>query len=383
MRQLRRTKNRRLGLLALVKILAHADALATPILPPQPPTPQRENSVLLILGLGRVGLEVAHQAASCFCDIFGTIRSEGDFHENNNDNNNNHPNPETTTSDGDGFVRRVPFHNTEYLAILSQTCTHLLVTVPPSSPGKSKSEADSSAFLDSVFDAVTESLPRSSWIGVISTTGVYGNHDGSWVTEESPCRSSSSTAARYLDYEQAWKDRARQHNVRLTIFRCSGIYGPTQSALHTVFRSGVASPSMEMNNPPSDITNRIHVSDLAAAVVASMKIMNGEWNDIPTKRILTDDNQCTIYNLSDDLPASRLQIMTYAKELLQSVNANVPIASNVVHSGGRAQRRTTDQKRVCNDKMKKDLFHDTAMKYPTYKEGLGAILHERTNPWWD
>ena len=323
-----------------------------------------------------MGLEVANQASACCCfrEIAGTVRSEFELYENDQQLK-----PDTTSSDM-GFVRRVPFHDVEYLAELSQTCTHLLVTVPPSST--SKLEADSSVFLDSVFDAVTEALPTSSWVGVLSTTGVYGNHDGSWVTEESECKSSTGTAARYVEYEQAWKDRARKNSVRLTIFRCSGIYGPTRSALHTVYRSGVAAPSIESNYTPDDITNRIHVSDLAAAVIASMMMMEGEWSSA-NKRLPTEDNKCSIYNLSDDLPASRFEVMAYAKELFRSVHVTVPAASKVMASGGRAQRRSTDKKRVSNDKMKKYLFRNTAMTYPTYKEGLGSILHDRTNPWWD
>jgi hypothetical protein len=41
--------------------------------------------------------------------------------------------------------------------------------------------------LDDVLESMDRYFPRNSWIGLISTAGVYRNHQGAWVTKESAC----------------------------------------------------------------------------------------------------------------------------------------------------------------------------------------------------
>jgi len=334
----------------------------------------QKNKELLILGLGRVGLEVANQASetNCFGAITGTVRS------------NTESLLKDDLVDADCRIRRVPFHEIDTILQTARSCTHLLVTVPP--PPESNESKETTRLLDQVFDSVTEMLPNddNSWIGIISTTGVYGNHNGAWVTEESPCLAvkSGTSARRYIDYEMEWANRAQRNNQRrLCIFRCAGIYGPKQSALHTVFKNGSQSVNTNVASAAKgsdDVTNRIHVVDLAAAVVASMM----QAVHPPSPSTDSSSHACTIYNLSDDLPASRTEVMGHATDLLQSVGATIPEPQKTTSpTSSRARRRQTDQKRVRNKRMK-DLLDDNPLKYPTYREGLAAILQDRTNPWW-
>lgn len=311
---------------------------------------------LLILGLGRVGLEVARQAlvaTKTFGRICGTVRRRhGD--------------------DVCGIARILLLENNmDEIRKTARSCSHILITIPPS-----KDEAESIA-TECTFQSIVEELPVSCWIGILSTTGVYGNHNGTWVSEETACDPASSiTASRYLAYEDAWKERAARCSS-LRVFRCAGIYGPDQSALHTVFKIGLPRRSTEAD-ASQDVTNRIHVHDLAAAILASMQ---QHGND--DERNGGDCCHSIYYNLADDLPESRTVVMDFAAQLLQSVG--VPIApeaapvENIV--GSRARRRQSDQKRVSNRKMKRELLVDT-LKYPTYKEGLAEILLDRKNPWW-
>jgi len=322
----------------------------------------RQPTNLLVLGLGRVGLAVTNKALEkgCFDTMTGTVR-------------------ETVSHDeqSDKVLRRVSFQDTDSILRAARQCTHLFVTIPPMADSEKNDQTVS------VFRSVVKAFPKASWIGVLSTTGVYGNHNGAWVTEESACLSESSTSSRYLAYEDAWKERAQQYHHDLCIFRCSGIYGSQQSALHTVFKKGIVKKSQEPapaseslnladSTIASDITNRIHVVDLATAVVASM--MARSYN-----------RGCSIYNLSDDLPESRTLVMEHAAELLQSVGAAIPESPAAVptgSTGSRGRRRGTDQKRVCNRKMKIELLGGI-LGFPSYVEGLADILQERTNPWWN
>jgi nucleoside-diphosphate-sugar epimerase len=319
---------------------------------------QLKSPELLILGMGKVGLEVARQTAALttphhFRSVAGTVReSDGP----------------PTVDDG---IQRIPCQLSDILPRLADT-SHVLVTIPA---GAVASEASG---LDAVFDAVVQGLPPGCWLGLVSTTGVYGNYDGDWVTEESECRphDDTSTARQFLEYEAAWCRSATAHGHQLSIFRCGGIYGPGRSAMHTVFQKGMPAAPTPANSdkpPVMDLTNRIHEHDLAASVVASMLLEKDDA--LPA---------CNIYNLADDQPESRRVVLEYASNLLKSINVSVEIRSSVVAEGmksksGRAARRRTDHKRVSNQKMKDVLLPQ--LLYPTYKEGLEAILIDPTSPW--
>lgn len=294
---------------------------------------------LLILGLGRVGREVARQAydSKKFVNIAGTVRQDECGAENG--------------------TQIIPFENRDAILQTARLCRYLLITIPPS-----KDEVENVTTIHMV-QSVLKELQGYCWIGVISTTGVYGNHAGKWVTEQTACQSVSSTAVRYLAYEDGWKEKAKHHSLR--IFRCAGIYGPDQSALHTVFDNGLLRGN-DLSDT-ADLTNRVHVYDLATAIIASMNMHNTENN-----------SDFQVYNLADDLPESRAVVMAFAAQLLQIIGVPIREALSMTQ-GSRARRRKTDSKRVSNQKMKQLVC---ALKYPTYKEGLANILQHRPNPWW-
>jgi hypothetical protein len=304
---------------------------------------------LLILGLGRVGREVARlgRDAGKFERITGTVR---------------HVKDDATAADG---IQRIQFEHADEIRRIARRCSHVLITIPPSKNDEESIETDE------LFQSVVEELPACGWIGILSTTGVYGNHNGAWVSEGTACKpASSSTARQYLAYEDAWKKRAARHSLR--IFRCAGIYSPDQSALHTVFKNGL--PRRKDETSVSDasssgaVTNRIYVEDLATGILSSMQLhSNG------------DNSGCRIYNLADDLPESRTVVMSYAAQLLRSIGVFITEAPPTIE-GSRAQRRRTDQKRVSNRKMRQELLE--MLKFPTYKEGFSEILQDRRNPWW-
>jgi nucleoside-diphosphate-sugar epimerase len=292
---------------------------------------------LLILGYGRVGRDIAHDASSSlFTTITGTVRQEPSL---------------------DGPIHLIPFQNKHIQPLLSN-CSHIIITLPPP-----RDESDDE--LDAVLQSMEECFPPNGWIGIISTTGVYGDHQGAWVTETSVCQSASKSALRFFQWEHDWRDQCQRTGHQLAIFRCAGIYGPDRSALHTAYREPVASGG-------GGITNRIHTHDLSRAVVACMRKSRicGESNSM---------GDCEIFNLADDLPESRTVVLEYARDLLQGRHAAVPVET--VKTSNRARRRETEEKRVCNRKMKEILLDKTELTYPTYKEGLQHILEQQSEPW--
>lgn len=326
----------------------------------QAPAPSHD---LLILGLGKVGLEVARQASALtppsqhFRSVAGTVRDT------------------TLTNDNDiTTIKRIPCHLSDILPRLAET-SHVMVTIPAVAVGEAQ---DDEAGLNAMFDAIVQRLKPGCWLGLISTTGVYGNYDGEWVTEESECRpQADTTASQFLEYEDAWCRRATNHGHHLSIFRCAGIYGPTRSALHTVFQKGVlvSTPNSSSDNDKKTkiLTNRIHEHDLAASVVASMNMKIPLEKDYPLLA-------CAIYNLADNQPESRSVVLEYATNLLKSIHVPLETRSSMAkETSVRSRRRQTDQKRVSNKKMKDVLLPH--LLYPTYKEGLETILNDPASPW--
>ena len=173
-----------------------------------------------------------------------------------------------------------------------------------------------------------------------------------------------SPTFRYIEHENKWREISQNRGWTCRVFRCAGLYGPHRSALHTLWKTRVLNVS-----PAAGITNRIHETDVARAIVASMMDSSEQRPDF------------CIYNLSDDEPEARSVVMKYATKLLQSIGVDITIkeSTEASSSSARATRRGTDIKRVSNDRMKSDLVSE--LQYPTYREGLTAILKDSSSPW--
>lgn len=214
--------------------------------------------------------------------------------------------------------------------------THLLASIPadPEDPALRHHEKDIAA------------IQGLQWIGYLSTTSVYGVTDGSTVDEDYPCAPSSARGQRRLRAERAWQALP----LPAHIFRLSGIYGPGRSVFGTI-RTGKAQRVIK----PGQAFNRIHVEDIATVVRASMaKTSPGR-----------------IYNLADDLPAPSADLVTYACELLgYEPPPEIPFEEAVLSP--MAREFWADNKRINNSRIKAEL--GVKLAYPTYREGLNAIL---------
>ena len=294
---------------------------------------------MLILGLGRVGSLVAQQAAPLYDVIYGTSRQ--------------------VSPSSDPNIQSIPWTAVAE-SLLNSTCQHVLITTPPLD----------AYLVSSLTKELKNHLLPSSWIGIISTTSVYGDHQGTWVTESSPCFGNPD----YLAWEQQWQDFGEANNFRVRIFRCAGIYGNTRSSLHTLYSKGMPSAQPASTTVPP-VTNRIHEADLIAAVMASMA---GTESPISSSAF-------EVYNLSDNEPASRQEVFEYALTLMEARGVAIPATCPPTNNSGnpgasrRASRRGSDIKRVCNHKMRQQLV--PKLSFPTYKEGLADIVRQPEAPW--
>jgi nucleoside-diphosphate-sugar epimerase len=186
----------------------------------------------------------------------------------------------------------------------------------------------------------------TQWIGYLSTTGVYGDHAGGWVDELTPPTPMQPRSAQRLETERKWQALG----VPVAVLRLPGIYGPGRSAIDQV-RAGTA----RLIDKPGQFFSRIHVEDIANAVLVTMR-----------KRA------SGVYNVADDLPAPNAEVIAHAFTLLgKPVPPAIPWEQAAPAMSDMARSFYAESRRVRNDKLKR---LGVVLKYPTYKEGLAAIL---------
>ena len=218
--------------------------------------------------------------------------------------------------------------------------THLLVSIPPDLEG------------DVVLRHFREDIAALAdlvWIGYLSTVGVYGDHKGAWVDEETPTRPTSERSLRRLQAEQAWLDFRGESGKRVEIFRLSGIYGPGRSVLDNL-KAGTARRIIK----PNQVFNRIHVDDIARVLAAA----------------IDKDAGHAIYNVSDDEPAPPEEVVAYAAELL-GLPLPPAVAFESAGLSGMAASFWAESKQVRNTRIREAL--GVELLYPTYREGLRAL----------
>src|SRR5262245_6325785 len=180
----------------------------------------------------------------------------------------------------------------------------------------------------------------------LSTIGVYGDHQGRWVDEETPPKPINARSTERLATEAAWQALGRRSGKAVAILRLSGIYGPGQSALNQLV-NGTAKRIVK----PGQVFNRIHVADSAQAIdAACAKRADG------------------VFNISDDAATSAPEVIAYAAELL-GVEPPPEIAYDVAEKTMTPMAKSFygEVKRVRNAKLKSEL--GVTLRYPTYREG--------------
>lgn len=128
---------------------------------------------------------------------------------------------------------------------------------PP--PGESETDPRMATFLDAV---PLEQPPEK--IVYISTSGVYGDRQGAWVTEDTPPAPHTARAKARLAAETALLQWSRQSGKPVVILRVGGIYGPGRLPVERL-QQGLP----VVRNTEAPYTNRIHADDLARVCVAA------------------------------------------------------------------------------------------------------------------
>jgi len=244
-------------------------------------------------------------------------------------------------------VMPVPLDDPEGLVHAVGGSDQVLVTAPPDAEGCPGQRA--------LVPALARAKAFPDWIGYLSTTGVYGDRRGGWVTERSHLAAQSVEGGRRVGAERDWLEVGRGMGLTVTVFRLPGIYGPGRSAFDRL-RAGEA----RRIAAPGQVFSRIHVDDLAAGLAAS----------------IARPRAGGIYNLCDDEPCPNSEVIAHAARLLGvAPPPEVPLAAAQLSPA--ALSFYAESKRVSNARAKAEL--DWRPVYPSYREGLSAILRAETS----
>lgn len=238
---------------------------------------------------------------------------------------------------GDGLA----FSEGAKLALTSSS--HVLVSIPPGAEGHDAALA----IMQELGDTGT-----ISWIGYLSTTGVYGDWQGEWVDEDTPPRPVDERSQNRLQAERGWQAFGQDRNLPVPIFRLAGIYGPRRNPLLSL-KAG----SARRIDKPGHFISRIHVDDIVQVLRASMG----------------NPQMGAVYNVCDDLPSESREPVEFAAELLQMEppplmpcdEAALPPLARSFYAAN---------KRVRNARIKDEL--GVQLHYLSYREGLRALWQE-------
>ncbi len=287
------------------------------------------NRKLLVFGAGFSASACAARTTGQFETIIGTTRSTGKFAQ----------------------LRELGMQPALFSGLLTheieaamQTTTDLLVSIAPDAAG------------DPVLAACRDQLaasPSLTWICYLSTVGVYGDHDGTWVNEETPCKPVSARSIERVAAENAWMEFARAKGIPLAIFRLSGIYGPGRNAFVSI-ESGTSRRLIK----PGQVFNRIHRDDIAAAFSLAAH--------------LRADG---IFNITDNEPAPPQDVVTHA-HLLHGTPPPPASEFTTAQLSPMARSFYGENKRVANAKSKNVLGLEYG--YPDYRTSLARMWNEHS-----
>lgn len=288
---------------------------------------------LVIFGMGYVGQHLATSLKHKY-EIVATTRDIG------------------TSRGGAAEIVAWSGEQNAQLAVHIEQADAVLCSIPPTEIG------------DLAYAQFGELIRHSNvkWLGYLSTTGVYGDHGGANVNEDTPLKPQSARAKKRVLAEQQWAGIASDKRS-VNIFRLPGIYGPSldgksRSAFEALKAGNAKRIDVRLKNGQKHFFCRAHVDDIVQVISASLE------------KNLKGTN---IYNIADDLPAPQADIVAYAANLMAVEVPNL-ITEPEANMSDMAKSFYAECKNMQNDKIKNIL--GVRLKYPDYKQGLTAIWQQ-------
>jgi len=182
-----------------------------------------------------------------------------------------------------------------------------------------------------------------------SSTGVYGDHDGDWVDEDTPLSPTTEKTEVLAEAERIATEVAGDHGIDGTVARFAGLYGPDRYRLERYLEGPVTEGYLNM----------VHRDDAAGAVRYLLETDRGRDDAV----LVVDDEPVSKWAFADWLttecgvpePPKRTKAERLADDSLSAA----------------ARRRIETSKRCSNDRLR-EWGYD--FSFPTYREGYRAAI---------
>ena len=225
--------------------------------------------------------------------------------------------------------------------------THILSCIPPDKNGH-----------DPVLNSLKNKLKSLSleWVGYLSTTGVYGNTKGDWVSEINKPNPFQERSYKRLNCEKEWI----KSGLPVQIFRLPGIYGPGRSTFEAI-----RNQKIRVIFKKDQVFSRIHVADITNAIIYLLQ----NKDSLKFHQII---------NIADDEPCSQDEVIQYCYDLL-GLKMPKPILFDdaKMELSPIAKSFWMENRRVCNKLLCKTLGYK--LLYKNYKVGLKNCFLEFKN----
>ena len=227
-------------------------------------SPLNSKNKFLVLGCGFTGSFFAKSIRKLGCTALTSSRSK-----------NNDPNSFIFNSENSDIPNKDIFEGV----------THILSCIPPDKNGN-----------DPVLKSLKNKLKSLSleWVGYLSTTGVYGNTKGDWVSEIDQPNPLQKRSHKRLNCEKEWFESG----LPVQIFRLPGIYGPGRSTFEAI-----KNKKIRVISKKNQVFSRIHVADITNAIIFLLQ----NKDSLKFHRII---------NIADDEPCSQIEVIQYCYDLL-------------------------------------------------------------------
>lgn len=221
--------------------------------------------------------------------------------------------------------------------------THLLITAPPDNSGCP------------IFNKFNYQISNSNIKSLIyiSSTGVYGNHNGNWVDENSSLNGKSKFDKIRLKSEKQWQKFCKKNNLNLNLVRVAGIYGPER--IIKLNKKNQVDVVFKKNH----YFSRIHILDAARLI----------------SKIILQNCSNEIWNVADDFPSSREAFLLEAIKIKKIKNFSIISFEEYKKAlSDRSKKFWLNNKRVSNKKVKK--YFKYRFIFPSYRDGIKNLKEQ-------
>ena len=215
--------------------------------------------------------------------------------------------------------------------------SHILISTPP---------INSKDLFFELVKSNNHILKKSKWITYLSSTSVYGDHDGAWVDENSKLIPNSEKGKTRLGIENRWKKLSKDYPIQ--IFRLAGIYSKENNLITRIKKN-----NSRIIKKKNHKFSRVHLEDISGFLFSSLEnFKSGE-----------------IYNIADDKPISNDEVL---HEILEKYNLKSPMLIDFNDLRDSTLKEFyLASKKVKNNKAKN--FFNYELIYPTIREGLKLL----------